>query len=372
MTPAPFFLLSSLDPVTEVFVVENKITASFVETLRGLLAEIEVPLIPVLHLEVENDLWMQDTVEIGYRRDAEGKCFPAALGGLRGKHKAENIVTAPLDEKVKHLMRDKGIEVIEVAEPRADARWIDWFGNLEVSPPVQDSAGKVYPNGRILTGKQHELTLHPDAIAFLEAQGVQTPLVFVDVSWLTIGHVDEVINFVPADNEKGFKVILPSPQAARRILESAVMAGYGETSVFAETSEALSVNKFLSHFANSAENIAIDAKIEKTVQQLKVELGLNDQDFAFLPALFEGGFAVIPNPVNCLVANSLAIIPDPQGPVIRGKDVFQQEILRQISSTSLRVRFVNIWDTYHIRGGEIHCGTNALRTSPASMRQDPL
>ena len=68
------------------------------------------------------------------------------------------------------------------------------------------------------------------------------------------------------------------------------------------------------------------------------------------------------------VANSLAVVPDPQGPVIEGADLFQQEILRQLSSTALKVRFVTIWDTYHSRGGEIHCGTNALRTSPSSMR----
>lgn len=32
------------------------------------------------------------------------------------------------------------------------------------------------------------------------------PPVVVDVSWLAIGHVDEVVTFVPAKTKTGFKV----------------------------------------------------------------------------------------------------------------------------------------------------------------------
>ena len=103
--------------------------------------------------------------------------------------------------------------------PRKNTRWIDWYGNLEATPPYADSHGKRYPYGRVIVGKQRELTMHPGVMKFLEAQGLQWPPFVVDTSWLAIGHVDEVVNFVPAQNKAGFKVLLPSPQAARDMLE---------------------------------------------------------------------------------------------------------------------------------------------------------
>ena len=87
---------------------------------------------------------------------------------------------------------------MDAAESRAGTRWIDWYGNLEVSPPVKARNGREFPFGRILTGVQKGLGMHPDVLAFLEAQRLQSPPLIVDTSWLAIGHVDEVVSFVPA------------------------------------------------------------------------------------------------------------------------------------------------------------------------------
>ena len=62
--------------------------------------------------------------------------------------------------------------------------------------------------------------MHPGVLRFLEVQGVQWPPIIVDTSWLAIGHVDEVVNFVPAKTRAGFKVLLPSPKAARDMLRT--------------------------------------------------------------------------------------------------------------------------------------------------------
>lgn len=49
---------------------------------------------------------------------------------------------------------------------------------------------------------------------FLHAQKVQASIeIYTD--WLIVGHVDEVVNFVPARNEKGFQVLLASPRKAQ-------------------------------------------------------------------------------------------------------------------------------------------------------------
>jgi hypothetical protein len=44
-------------------------------------------------------------------------------------------------------------------------------------------------------------------------------------------------------------------------------------------------------------------------------------------------------------------------------DLFEACIQVQLEALGLRVHFVDCW-YYHIRLGEIHCGTNVLRAAP--------
>ena len=69
--------------------------------------------------------------------------------------------------------------------------------------------------------------MHPGVLRFLEAQAVQWPPIIVDTSWLAIGHIDEVVSFVPARGKAGFKVLLPSPKAARVMLQALLAEGLG-------------------------------------------------------------------------------------------------------------------------------------------------
>jgi protein-arginine deiminase len=86
----------------------------------------------------------------------------------------------------KFLGRDSG--VVQKGDYQGkSAQWIDWFGNLEVSPPVKVK-GREYRNGRIYAGTQGERSMHPAVIRFLEAQGGQSPVLWIDTSWLVIGH----------------------------------------------------------------------------------------------------------------------------------------------------------------------------------------
>ena len=336
---SPVLLCSSLDPVEALFVVETPRTSAFVAALRRLVS---VPIHAIANDPAHpSDVWMQDSVEFGIR---DGK--PVALLGLRAKHD-QGLTCGPLDQRVEAYLKEKlpQVELLSLGEAKSGRRWIDWYGNLEVSPPAPG-----FPHGRILTGKQKELSFHLDVLAFLEKQRAQWPPVFMDVSWLTIGHVDEVINFVPAPNSKGWCALLPCPKAALIALE-----GLAQTQpVFIGKRGETTVGK-LRALAGNAEQRAVHEALKATRAQLQRELGIEEADILPLPALFEDGLAVIPNPVNSLVVGKQVFVPDPCFTPLR------RQLAIAFSGLGLRAHFMDIWEPYHTAAGEVHCGTNALR-----------
>ena len=362
VTEPKFLLLSSLERVEEVFVLQTTRTTAFVETLAQIVPQTGAKLTPIPFEAFSHDVWMQDTVEIGRNvvwKNGTLQQEPAVLCGLRGKHTPENPYHTALDSHIENYFSERNAHLIHTGEPREGTHWIDWFGNLEVSPPVTDSAGNAFPFGRVLVGAQGERGMHPDVLAFLEAQGLQTPPVVVDTSWLVIGHIDEVVNFIPSAQPPGFKVLLPSPTTARKVLEQTTAQNKGNALCFFGTSEECTVEALLHNVANSEESRAIDTKIAETQSLLCKELGITEADFVLLPALFKAGASLIPNPVNCLVCNGHLIVPHPNGAMIDGEDCFIQTMRSLLAP--LPLHFVDIWDSYHVLLGEVHCGTNALR-----------
>ena len=104
---------------------------------------------------------------------------------------------------------------------------------------------------------------------------------------------------------------------------------------------------------------------------LKNGLGLSDNDFVEIPALFWDGdqyisgdqiVANIPGMVNMLVVGNRAIIAKPFGPLDNGTNIFEDYVESELGSIGISVNFVDDWDTYHRNDGEIHCGTNVKRT----------
>jgi protein-arginine deiminase len=213
----------------------------------------------------------------------------------------------------------------------------------------------------VITGKQRELTMHPVVMSFLEAQGVQWPPIVVDTSWLVVGHVDEVVNFVPAKTQAGFKVLLPSPKAARDAIRALLAKGLEEELVFEGTEDEMTLGRLRMTVAQTTENLAIDEAVVRLREQLKVELNLEDSDFVMVPALFEAGLAVIPNAVNSVVVNGHLLVPEPLGPRHNEKDGFEEAIRAALAGCDVRVAFIDSWNAYHLSGGEVHCGTNTFR-----------
>jgi hypothetical protein len=105
----------------------------------------------------------------------------------------------------------------------------NYGGNIEVSPPT-DTA----PLGKIIIGNSRDednnSEMDPSLIGFLAMQRVQ-PLVEIDVSWLQVGHVDEIVSFAAyPDASNTFPVVVASPQKAMQILEEAFLLNTGHLS----------------------------------------------------------------------------------------------------------------------------------------------
>jgi len=363
--PGSFILASALDPVDEVLVVANHLTERFIGEVEPIVRSAGARLTPIIVRDgFERDLWVQDAAEIGGIVTEDGTGIsPAALGGLRalcGEPYAD-FDAGRLDSAMRQLLAQRGIPCIEPGPPRPNTRWIDWYGNLEVSPPAIARDGTPFPHGRALVGKQRELTMHPGVLEFLERQGLQVPPLVVDTSWLEIGHVDEVVNFVPAQGHPSFRVLMPSPAAATRILRDLVSKGHGQAAVFEGRGTQCTVEELLEQVAVPEENRSAAESIRRTRDRLCQGLGIDDCHFIGLPALFRNGAAVVPNPVNSLICNGHVIAPDPAGPRVNGHDVFQEAIRGTLQSLGVHVHFVDVWDVFHCRGGEVHCGTNAIR-----------
>ena len=360
---APFLLASSQDPVEEVLVVKNRRTADFIKALRNIVPQTTARLSPIeVEDGTESDVWVQDTVEIGR------VCAPsiqgdqqavAVLAGIRAKH--DGINCGPLDRHVRHYFSNLGAIVVEAASPRAGTGWIDWYGNLEVSPPVTARDGRKFPFGRILIGAQDSFGMHPDVLAFLEAQKLQVPPIVIDTSWLLIGHVDEVVSFVPAPDGRRFRVLIPSPSLARTILQGAASRGLGGQKVFPKHHGETTVKELLGEVVISAENEQIICILNEIQIRLCEGLGIDSSDFIEIPVLFKDGVAVIPNCVNGLICNGHVILPDPLGPRVNGEDAFAMAVRAPLESIGVEVHFVDIWEPYHAGAGEVHCGTNAIR-----------
>jgi protein-arginine deiminase len=344
---APVLLTSSLDPVELVVVKQSPLTQAFVQQLA---AHCPAPIVTVDGGDalgdhwVRSDLWIQDAVEFAVT-SRPGSLGPrqetVALLGLRGEHDM-GLRAGLLDAAVAAWVSAAlpGSIPYHPGMPLPRRRWIDWYGNLEVTPPVEG-----YPFGRVLVGKQGPLGFHPEVLAFLEHQSYQWPPVEVDTSWTVIGHVDEVVQFVPAPDPPGFKVLLPSPERARELLD-----GLSQE----PRPPAPSLDR-LAAAARSAETDRIMQAVASTRDSLMRELGLSAGAFVELPALFAEGKALLPNPVNCLVVGRTLFVPDPLFPPI------QSHLRARLEPLGLDVRFLDVWDAFHVRGGEIHCGTNAVR-----------
>lgn len=381
MRVAPWLMPSHLGVTVELFVVETSDNAGFVARLSTIAGAVGIP----LHRTTNADRWIQDTMEIGFTR------MPTKT--LHAVFKSPRRRGLQAFARDKLLGRDCGY-----FEEGGVANTFDSHGNLEVSPPVTVGTQE-FKLGRIYFGAGRPSEPFDDAVRrFLVGQRVQKPF-SLDTSWLAVGHVDEVVSFVPSRIGKGFKLLIGDTTEARRILAALAAGGHGGRTLFTGKSEEISVDDLRTELARTTvgslgwandlcqRRITGDpaAGFEGVEAKLRSELGLKDDDIVRIPALFvESDFsprptpvggdptfdALIPAMVNLLVitgstfARHRLVLTDPFGPSIGGSDPFEADVRAKLAALGYaagQIIFVDVYDTYHLGLGEVHCGTNSRR-----------
>jgi protein-arginine deiminase len=233
---SPWIMTPNTLPVEQVYACDMTTdlvpNSEFLSGLREACEELDIPLTIVPPNETRRkptdpygDRWIQDEIEFGFSQDA--------------KHTLPVVCDSPRDRELDQfpelrlLGPDFGHFQIGSSEPNS----LDSFGNLEVSPPVT-VRGRHYPMGRIVFGGRAYGDYHKDIRQMMSelrrllyAQKVQRP-VELYTDWLTVGHVDEIISFVPAATEEGFKTLLASPKKAQAILQGLSDGGFGSAVLF--------------------------------------------------------------------------------------------------------------------------------------------
>jgi len=370
-TVAPFLISCCLDPVDSVHVIKTEPTGQFVADLAPLIQAAGAELKAFEDTALPKfDIWIQDATEIGLATDGQ-RLMHVALHGNRGKK---------LDDLFAKKFLGKDFGVIQKGKYRGDwAQWIDWFGNLEVSPPLKVQ-GREFPHGRIYAGTQGQRVMHPDVIKFLEAQGAQAPVLWLDTSWLIIGHVDETVSWVPSRVGRPYRMLIPSARLAVEILKKAEEDAPGGPLNRGTKREGDAPGEYerpLAEALNNKDLMAaqeiVQEKIDGVRRTLQEGLGVADQDIIEIPVLFSSPWkkyagrycTETTNMVNSLLVGNTFIVPDPHGPLVNGKDVLLQAVKDRLEPLGCRVVAVDNFYPYHRFLGEVHCGTNATRR-PAS------
>ncbi|USP81278.1 uncharacterized protein yc1106_08552 [Curvularia clavata] len=361
---------------------------------------------------VSDDIWVQDFMEPGFA-SMPGPCGPISL---------RIMIRSPQDERVAgrqlfEYYRDTGIGAVQQLGGTLDQ--INSGGNIETIPPYEFN-GTSWPAGRLVIGNHGQQRNF--LVPFFQAQETQDPLL-LDTDWLLAGHVDEVLQFIPADSERGWVVMVNDPTAGVKMLQDIKASGQGSQPVYSrknDTSpapcdnddcqtvpvESTTINEILANAdLMSIQKYCAD-RIEKNLRILKEATGVTDDEIIRLPAMFKrfdlgsfpGNFsddstnnftnalvdapinssdtfkfgAMWPNLVNGLVMSGFDtyIAPNPWGPLVNGTDILAAKAKEQYGRLGMDVIFIDDWNTHHSGNGEVHCGTNSVREMDVEWYSD--
>jgi protein-arginine deiminase len=385
---SPWIMTPNTLPVEQVYACDMTTdlapNSEFLSGLSQACKELQVPLTIIPPNETRSDptdpfgdRWIQDEIEFGFSQDA--------------RHTLPVVCDSPRDRDLDKFpeLRLLGPDFGHFQIGSNSNSSLDSFGNLEVSPPVT-VRGRHYPMGRIVFGgraygdyRKDTRQMMSDLRRFLYAQKVQCPIeLYTD--WLTVGHVDEIITFVPAETKEGFKTLLASPKKAQAILQGLSEGGFGSKVLFQGkkrrdpedpkgrrwVSAEITVDELLAQTEFWEINMEFQQCMDQNREILKEELGLEEAQMFAIPVLFHStagrAEAYFPDMVNHLVIGPTSIVPKPYGPVIHGKDAFENAFRATVPERD--VRFIDDWYSYHQQMGEVHCATNARRTPFPDLR----
>ncbi|KAF1737828.1 Protein-arginine deiminase type-3 [Beauveria bassiana] len=373
---APLVTQNHLQRVTKVFASKDTDLAEYKVTLDGVASSAKsVGLNEPIH-----EMWwisgfIQDLFETMY----------ASIPGPNGSTiNLPIILPAPMKlgsilgpSAVAQQIRSTGVGMVtDVLPPEDNAETLDSMGNLETIPPYEFN-GRNFSAGRIVVGANQTAGRVPLSLPFLQAQEMQDPLL-VDTTWLEVQHVDEFLQFLPAETPLKWRVMVSDPIGAVRVLQDAQAAGRGNGSYSSQPLSDLHSFGTIDQLVNT-EFIQINEecarRIRGTIEMLKRETGISDSDVLRVPVLYgrvkdpavpsngdSQAAAIFPNAINGLVmTDSLYVAPKQWGPLdAAGVDVLQHAVEMVYKQAGYKVDFVDDLNYYN-RKGDIHCATNVFR-----------
>ena len=314
----------------------------------------DLPFYVIAQAHCGTDRWAQDEFEIGY-------CWAPHNWMHVVLHMPRNYLDL-IDFPENHMAHTK-LGVFESVKAAGGGAGQDCGGNLEVSPPVPNpapaiardmggpsvKAHRAAPFGKIIFGDYHDAVSGADGRAFdslrnfLVAQGVQ-PVLPINTSWLSVGHVDEFSTFVRATGSRGFKLLLANVRLMTLILREVLAEDPAAT---------IHAGKFIDHHVHRlgygeqfvADWVGVPAASQLRLYSERVErevlariaarlrMGLDlTEEYVLpiptywkvpanqIPALGSGGNDTIAENVgmvNMLVVNNHLMVPRPYGPRLR-------------------------------------------------------
>ena len=196
-----------------------------------------------LKTEITDDIWWQDPYEIGwviapYGEQAVILALPRAAGDFAQYAKDDMIkngvglydklvpsstssiaVAGTISTPIAGMSTPVSTSSSTIRSNNAESG-----GNMGIMPCRNDLDNDL---GKIIIAKSSNGDMRDDIIDFLKAQEVQDVIHEVDLSWMNLGHIDEVISFptskmVPSSNVHGGGLaMVASPEAAWALLHIA-------------------------------------------------------------------------------------------------------------------------------------------------------
>ncbi|MGV2874181.1 protein-arginine deiminase family protein [Colwellia sp. E150_009] len=367
---APWIMTPNTLPAKRVFTCRmspghTNPNNQFLDELSLKLQQLNIPLTIIEPVDHLGDRWIQDEIEFGYTQSPS--------------HTLPVVMDSPRDRGLDGFPEKEllGVDFGHFQIGGSNPNSLDSFGNLEVCPPIVAN-GINYPFGRIVFGgkqygdyQEDNRQMMPEIRKFLYAQKVQSPFE-INTDWLAVGHVDEIICFVPAANNIGFVVAVASIDKSKAILEDLQQQGHGSEEMFvgkmrgepgSGESAQISIDDLLADGAFWSYNQKCQLHMDNNISILKKELEIDDSHIVDIPVLFHPlpgrTLAYFPDMVNHLVVGNSSIVPKPYGPIINGECAFEKAFKDAMPWRD--VTFINDWYSYHEMSGEVHCGTNTIR-----------
>ncbi|MEY3866942.1 MAG: hypothetical protein RLZZ338_833 [Cyanobacteriota bacterium] len=348
----PWLMSPNTKPVKEVYVSDRgDVNQAFVEQVKSIVETTGAQ----LKILPGGSPFLQDDSAIGYVQ------FPTPEGikninvALSKAHQNDNDSQ---DNYAKSLMNREFGWFTKGKARSLDLlnQSMDEFGNLQITPPLPN-----YPMGRVYYGNSGTTTFNPEIIDFINAQQIQGPPVDIDTSWLLMGHVDEIINFIPSQSGKPLMLIV-SPEAGIKLLEELEKNGYSEATINRELSTETTVKNALNNKALILHNQYLQrTKINPLIVKLKREFQLSDEQIIQVPVMFGySGYAWWPNLVNAVFINGQLLISNPRGALIEGQDYTQEKMRQLLAKSGVTVNFLDD-KYYHELKGNTYSAINTTR-----------